>query len=255
MSEKPDISIYEDVRDDIAALLKNYAKEEYLDDVSLYIVDKAAIEELKNMRRMLELEYNAYEKPSGKKGSPKRVPFSLSTLVKVVNFDEPANSYRVFISERWREINDRDKVYDNIETEFIKHKNKIKAFTKRKLKEKKVSPEMENQILRNIELEIAAAEKEKDYILENFDKLDVRISAYKERKKYAMLRWYIKKKRQKDVNLRGKVPNVLWFEDLSDDELIRSNNELVRYLKGAKRAYGDLYYAPLKEKDCDEPAR
>jgi len=246
-----DNSIYLDASKDVKALLESYPKEKVLDAV-LYIVDEVAIEKLKEINKLLSMEYSQHDAVASvgikkKRGKPFVEEYSLPTIVKVINFEQPANSYQTFIAESWKQINDPKKVKESLEVEFIKHKNKIKKFTQQKLKEKGVSEDIKNDIMRNIDKEIREAEKEYQYIVENFDALDVRISSYFERTKYAALRWYVMKKKQPDVNLRKQVPNVLWYRELSEDEKIRIDNELVHYLSKAKRAYGDVFYKEKEE--------
>ena len=268
-----DTSIYESVKTDVFELLERYPKEELrvrsnkkdssdnfiYDDIVLYVVDSAAIEKLREYDKLLKMEYSQYDevnslKDDSKKKKKKRgksavETFSLASIIKVINFDEPCNTYKTFIAESWAQINKRDKVKESLDVEFSKYRNALRANTKRRLKEKKVSPEIEHEILQNVEADIAEAEKERDYIKEHFDELDVCISAYFERAEYAGVHWFIKKKRQQDVNLRKKVPNVLWREDLSEDELVRDDNKLIHFLNEAKRAYGHVFYKPKKDSE------
>jgi len=251
MSERiKDTSVYDETKKDVDKLLSQYPQEKVLEAV-LYVVDEKAIQELKDMQKLLFLEYSSSEAPllsrKGKKGAPHREPYSLETLVKVINFDLPANAYQTFTRESWKQINDREKVFSMLDEELIKHENKVRAFTKRKLKADGVPPELQNDILNRIEVEIKEAQKEKEYIQDNFDALDVRISGYHERTQYAGLRWYVNKVKQADVNLRKQTPNVLWFREYTEDEKIRTDNELIHYLKEAKRAFGNVFYAPFSD--------
>jgi len=247
-----DTSIYDTVKEELSLLLEAYPKECVL-EASLYIVDGKAIKELLDMQKLLQLEYSQGDSGSRQKqkrrGAPHREPFSLETLVKVINFDMPANAYQTFEKESWKQINDREIVFSMLDEELIKHENKIRAFTKRKLKEDGVAPELQNDILNRIEKEISEARVEKEYIQENFDSLDVRISGYFEKKKHAGLRWYIEKRKQTDVNLRKQTPNVLWFKEYTDEQKIRRDNELVYYLKDAKRAFGNVFYSPFSKSE------
>lgn len=252
MKKNRDISVYTQAQREVLELLEKYPKEE-IEDAVLYIVDAEAISFLKETKKLLELEFSMHDEErertsSKRRGRPLVQEYSLDTIVKVVNPDAPANAYQTFVAESWRQINDRDKVFNSIEGEFAKYRNSIRAATRRKLKEQKADKSVIDEVMRNIDAEIAQAEKEKEYILENFEKLDVRISAYEERVKYAALRWYVKKKKQTDVNLRKQVPNALWFEKLTPEEELRANNELVYYLSKAKRAFGYVYYKELEEK-------
>lgn len=248
--EKVDVSVFDDAKKDVSTLLSQYPSEK-VEEAVLYVVDAIAIGKLREMETLLTMEYSQYDynrsDSKKKRGRPPVEKYSLSNIVKVINFDNPANSYQTYISESWKQINDRDKIKKNLDAELDKHKHRIKKFTLEKLKKKGVSKDIENEILKNIEGELKEAEKEKDYICTHFDKLDIRISSYYERVKYAALRWYVKKKKQEHINLRKQVPNVLWLEELSVEELIRSNNELIYFLDGAKRAFGDVFYKPLNE--------
>ncbi len=249
-----DTSIYDDARKDVEDILKSYPSL-LVHEATLYIVDKQAIDKLKDIERLLVMEYSQYSAEHEastlkKKGRPPVEKYSLASIVKVINFDEACNAYQTYISESWKQVNNREKVKSRIDAEFDKHKNKLRKFTKKKLEEKGVSKDIQAEIERSIEKELKEAEKERDYILANFDKLDVRISTYFERVKYAGLSWFIKGEKQMNVNLRKEVPNVLWFEEL--ENRVRKDNKLVKFLSEAKRAYGDVFYRPFTEEELRE---
>lgn len=206
----------------------------------LYLINQEMINYIKDYDSKLRLEYGDEKK------------FSISHIVKVINFDKPSHWFNTFTAYDWKQINDKDKVLKALEGEFEKTFNKLKVDVKRKIKAKDISEENENKILQDINKEYSLAQKELKFIKDNFNDLDVRISSYKVRKKYAKIDYKINKVRQVFKNLKSTVPNALWFEELSDDEKANENNELIRYFKHAKNPFGFVYYALKSDYNKDE---
>ena len=237
MPLKIDKSIFEDVREDVAAILKRFTVQK-VEEAELYIVDKEGIDELKICQKRLEMEY----KPLGEDLFKK---FALSTIVKVINQDKPANWFKTFVDESWKQVNDRELVKERLDKELARYKAILMSNVRKKIKEKEIDAESAKRIFLDIETkEFPEAERECEYIKENFDELDVRISTYYERTKYGAVQFTIDGKKQQ-VNLRKKIPNALWYQ--KQEKKRQKNNELLLYLSKAKRAFGDVFYVPKSE--------
>lgn len=183
--------------------------------------------------------------------------FGISTLLKYLNKEHPAHYYKLYKKELWEQVNDQDKVKDRLDGKFAKWKYTMKKRTLEKLNAKGVDSTTKAKIEADMSKEIAVAEKELEYIKENFDSLDVRISEYEHRRVYTgiavslTLPPEIKKLKGKEkiesvlrMTLRKDVANILWYRELSEDAKL---NELQRYLKYAKHAFGDVYYLEDKK--------
>lgn len=231
-----DVSVYDGIKIEVENLLGQYPEQKCVDAV-LFVVDDEAIKALHVLSQRLSMEYGGDDTIYAK--------FKLSTLVKVINFEKPCSWYKTFEAESWKQVNDKEKVLQRLDSEFSKYKNKIKSFTLKKIKDNKIPKKQEALIMNDIEAEIIQGKKKLDYIQENFETLDVRISTYHERTKYAGVQYIIHKKREPNQSLRKQVPNVLWFKEASKAEKVHKDNELVVYLEHAKRAFGDVYFVEL----------
>lgn len=236
-----DRSIFEDVRDDVKEILGRYELQT-VEEAQLYVVDKECIDELNVCAKRLIMEYAHLGEDIFKK-------FDISNIVKIINPTYPAHWYKAFVDESWKQVNDEELVRERLDRELAKYKNILLSNTKKKIKEKGIPADKAKQIYRNIEQkEFPEAENLCEFIKENFDELDVRISTYNERTKYGAIQFMLgEKKRQ--VNLRKKIPNVLWFE--KQEKKRQKNNELILYLSKAKRAFGDVYFVSKEEYERD----
>lgn len=258
-----DESIYNNVKIELQKLLEQYrydtiklkgnikddAGNPNIEESRLYIVDAKAIEKLKEFDTLLHMEYQEYDNLQEQNDSKRKKRsvadrYSLESMVKVINFHAPANSYGTTIQESWKQINDEEKVRESLEVELIKHKRKLEKNIRKKMDVKNLTPGLRADIMSRVEAEAKEEAKEYQYILEHFEELDVRISTYYERIETVYLNWYVEKERQSNVSLRKTVPNVIWFEELNEEDKKRSDNKIEKYFKHAKRAYGNVFYAP-----------
>lgn len=249
-----DLSIYEDVKSEMFALLLSLPNGIVLkklklsneltgdeEDVELYIVDDAIIQEFRVFQKRLKIEYS--HEPTFTRD------YSLASLVKVINFEVPSHYWNVHTKPSWTQVNNKDKVRARLEGEFVKWKNTILKNTKEKQKANGNSAEGIEQVKQRIKSEIAIAQLTLEDILENFERYDVRISGYHRRTFALMLNYKLttEGKTYLQVALNKTKPNVLWFKELEEHEKIRTNNKLVHYLQKAHNPFGDVYYLPVEE--------
>lgn len=228
-----DEAVFDKCKELITMKLQEYPFDEEL-KARLYIGDKNLVEFIKLCEDELLLEY----------GSDKDIykQYSISKIVKLINSDKPSNWYRIYTGYDWKQINDKDKVFKLLNGELERTFHKHKLDVRKKIKSKEIKEEQEKKILHDIDLEYKEAQKINQYILDNFDNLDTRISSYKDRKAYAKIDFKINKKRQTNKNLNKTVPNVIWFEELPKEDKKREDNELLEYFKHAKNPFGYVYY-------------
>lgn len=236
--------LYWKILNDIIEFLKQYkfVEQEAGDKISrLYILDRKAISYLKNMEKELFIEYS--------NDSSFYKKHNLSNIIKVINFEKPAHSFRTYTAYHWREINDQEKVFSNLDKELEKSFNKQIANVKKELKKKNISNEVSNQTIYRIKQEYEIAKKEVEFLKNNKDRVIVRISEYKRRRLYPRVDFIIEKQRQNAINLKTTALNGIWFEELNEDKKRNSNNELVEFLQKAKNPFGDVYYIMKETKD------
>ncbi len=231
---KVDTTIFDDVKSDFNKFIKNFTPE-VVQNSDLYIFNDKQIDSILSLEQILQREYG--DLPSYKH-------YSLSNIVKIINPLEPSHYYKLYVREKWEQVNDQEKVLARLDGKFAKWKNRIKKETLESCKLKAIPQEKIDAIMKNIDDEIVVAKKDLAYIKENFDNLDVRISGYAHRKVYGAISYKLHKK-QYSTTLRNSVPNVLWFKELTEDEKVRTNNELKLYLDKATLAFGDVYYSEI----------
>ncbi|MEA3227673.1 MAG: hypothetical protein U9P38_01240 [Campylobacterota bacterium] len=231
---KTDTAIFDEVKNDFDRFIKNFTPE-IIQDSELYILNDREIDKILSLEQLLYKEY-------GDLANYKI--YKLSNIVKIVNPTEPSHYYKLYVREKWEQVNDQEKVLARLDGKFAKWKNRLKKETFESCKLKGIPQDKISDIMNNIDQEIIVAKRELAYIKENFDNLDVRISGYAHRKVYGAISYKMNKK-QYSTTLRNSVPNILWFRELSEDDKVRTNNELKLYLDKATLAFGDIYYSEI----------
>ncbi len=229
---KIDTTTFDNIKNEFNTFIKQFSPEN-IQNSEVYILNDREMDLLSSFESQLYKEY-------GDLSSYKK--YNLSNIVKIINFDEPSHYYKLYVREKWEQVNDQEKVLARLDGKFAKWKNRIKKETLESCKLKLIPQESIDKIMSDIDDEIIVARKDLEYIKENFDDLDVRISGYAHRKVYGAISYKLHKK-QYSTTLRNTVPNVLWFRELSEDDKVRSNNELKLYLDKATLAFGDVYYS------------
>lgn len=231
-----DLKFYK-IKSEIESFLKKYDFKEHIageKKAILYVLDSQAISFLKEMNNELRIEYS-HNATFYKK-------HNLSSIIKVINWNNPCHSFRIFNAYNWREINDQEKVFDILKKELEKTFNIQKVNVDKKLKAKEVSLENRNEIIEKIKSEYLEAKKEVEFMIANKDKITARISEYYRRRIYPRVDFIINKKRQTAVGLKTTSLNGIWYEDLEDELAKNANNQLIDFLKKAKNPFGDVYY-------------
>ena len=248
-NKKIDDSIYQDVKRDLNTLLEKYPKKSLVEDdknLDAYIVicDDKCIKQINTLEKRLNIEYG-FDEVMIKS-------FGITSLLKYLNTEFHAHYYKLYKKELWEQVNDQDKVRDRLDGKFAKWKNTMKKRTLEKLSAKGVDSATKAKVESDMNKEITEAKKELEYIKDNFDSLNVRISEYEHRRAYTgitvslTLPSELKKLKGKNkiesvlrMTLRKDVANILWYKELNEDDKL---NELQRFLKYAKHAFGDVYY-------------
>lgn len=201
----------------------------------LFVLDKRAIDFLKDKSKELKIEYS-HDSAFYKK-------HNINNIIKVINWEKPCHSFRTLVSYNWREINDKDKVFNVLEKELEKTFNKQKANVKKQLEKKEISEDYQKVVISKINSEYEKAKKEVAFMLKNKENIkEARISEYKRRKLYPRVDFIINKKRQTAVGLKTTSLNGIWFEELNEEQARNSNNKLAEFIENAINPFGDVYY-------------
>lgn len=232
-----DISIFEQTREELlTTLLQNYesvSRDTHGNEFTLFIVDKKMCNMLNEAQKLLEMEYG-HDNLIYKK-------YSLENIVKYISPSEPVYTYSLYEKTYHRHINDQEKVFEKLETEFALWKKRHKKNVLKKLKAEKATKEMLDNKSIELEAEIAQAEITHQYILDNFEKMEVRISSLAHRPSYGIvIRYKVpSSKADKTQRLKSSIANVIYFEKF---EAPQENNKIIHFLNKATNAYGDVYF-------------
>jgi len=231
-----DISIYEREKQEILQALQAYERVSQRDCI-LFIIDELMHNRIIDAQMTLEREYG-YDEAVLKQ-------YSIESIVKHLNMKSPTYTYSLHDKRFWRQINDPDKVRAKLDEEFIIWKNRLVHDVLGKVSTKGLNAEQLNKKRNDLNEEIEEAQRQLDYIKENFDTLDVKISSYFHRPSYGVIARFrtIDGKGGSFIRLKNSIPNALFVIQRPDEPL--PHNKLPAFFDGAINAYGDVYYKEL----------
>jgi len=240
-----DNSIFEDVRRDIYEIISHCQQKSLIEenaelDSVLYICSDEVMEQVKEQEKRLVMEYGHDEFLYKS--------FGINAILKYINRDIPTHYYKLYKKETWEQINDQKKVFDRLDGVFLRWKNVMKSKVNAQLKKNNVDEHTIANVNADIKEEIIEAEKKLNYIKENFDELDVRISNYANRNQYTAVTIAKPKEGKPEIDkfaqitLRKEIPNLLWYVPKSKEDKL---TKLQKYFKKAKHAFGTVYYAEI----------
>lgn len=194
----------------------------------LYFVDGDTVALLTELKSQLEGSFT-------KKTDPKRFGFDL--ICRILNPNKPAQKYSVGVKGKHRQINDSEKVRANIEGEFAVFSNKLR----KEAREKAVLHNMKDDEIAQLEKEttkrIMEAEAGFKFVMDNFDKLEVRIAGYAHEKIYPYVSYVVNGK-QHNTHVSIKVPTILYYESVK----YRSDMDVADFISHARNAFGDVFF-------------
>lgn len=211
-------------------------------EVRLFLVN----EEIYNKIQALSAKANSLKKETRTKHD--KDPFYY--VCKIINPDGiPAYKYEMKTQEKYLSIKNKEIIQNRMESEFVIFKNK-----KMKSLEEIEDLEQKEKLKQKVSDEISYAAQMKNYILENFDDLDVVISGYEMRKQRAMI-YYTRTKKSPIDNklslqeyLRTELPNILYYVDSTKDKNKRADFHQRELLKLYKHGFGTIYFKEKRKK-------
>lgn len=244
-------NVVKEYKDHVDFILKMYRMKE-IGGAKLYLVDAEGIEKLKEIQSKYDISANNVE------GLSKRAKNEFSKVLKIINPDNPATQYSVGIRGKHRQINDQEKIFGDdgkaLEAEFAIWKNQyLKAMEQKAIDLDLDQKDMDN-LRDKVNGEIATAEGDLKYILENRDQLVVRIAGLLHQKSYPYIQYII------DVDTDGKRVRKKINEHLSIKAVnaffyiptyYRDDMKIMDFIKHAANPFGDVFYMqkPPKEEN------
>lgn len=177
------------------------------------------------------------------------VDMSLNTLMrgfsdKVINYLNPGKPTGKFATGfRWRhkQVTEKDTTINYIEADFAVWKNKLLKETRERVAAVPMSDEAIDRLNTSVNNEIEAAKGHLQYILDNYNSLEVKITGFKHSISYPYIQYSTYKGKKKITvlqHLSTQIPNVLLYAP----ETYRSDMSIDTFIKAAKNPFGDVYY-------------
>lgn len=177
-------------------------------------------------------------------GEESRMPSQRKEFAQIVNYLNPASpttTYATGIRGKHRQISDEAKVFKRLKGQFAIWKNTLKKDAEMKLKVHNYSYKDRDILMREINDKIKIAEGELAYIIENYDKLEVKIAGVLHEKSYPYIQYADVSSGErvtKQKSLSITVPNALYYTPT----LFRSDMSIREFVKKARNPFGDIFY-------------
>lgn len=166
---------------------------------------------------------------------------------KILNFSEfPIIAYKTFLKHKYINITDPEKVKEQIKREYAivvaETKNHYEDIIKNNLDS--IDDDFVEKINKELEEKLEAIENQKIFIDENFDRLDIRITTFKDETLYPHIRLIDANGKEGIDFLRAEVPNILYAHRnlflLQDG--YRKDAKHIKFVIEAKHAFGEVFY-------------
>jgi hypothetical protein len=166
---------------------------------------------------------------------------------KILNFSEfPIIAYKTFLKHKYVNITDPEKVKEQIKREYAIAIAETENHYKDIIEKNKDSVDEDFIVKINTELKgkLDKIIEEKQFIDENFNTLDIRITTFKEDKLYPHIRLIDANGEEAIDFLRAEVPNILYAHKnlflLQDG--YRKDAKHIKFVIEAKHAFGEVFY-------------
>jgi len=206
-----------------------------VDPTRIYLVDEEAIKNLLLLQVRHDKQFAKTQ--IGKRDKSK---FGFHKFYKLLNPDIAAYHYKISFAKRWKQVSDRQKVYDRLEEEFEVWKNSFLKHGTAKLNATLMDQELYDSQKENMYKKIEEAKQHLQFIKQSPELIrDIRISSRDRSKEYATIYFITLEKKRLKIHLDTKRPNILWYNP-------KERLSLDQFMKVATHAFGDVYY--IREK-------
>lgn len=221
------LTLFANSASSVLEILRDADKRVFM-EAEVYYIDEIA------MRKLVEIE-QALISLFTRKTDKRR--FNINRLVNLLNPDSPSHRYSVRFIPKFQQISSCEALDKYFESNYIIWRNtKIKSFNEM-LDAHKFDENTKARLQQTHDSELERAQEEHDYIVKNFDNIDVRISGYEHETLYPSMS-FSTLNRTYDKHLRSEVPNVLWFVPRP----FRTNMGIKDFIENSQHAYGNVYY-------------
>jgi hypothetical protein len=189
-------------------------------------------------KEQMALAYGAQKQLEGLFTLKKHSKYSgFSRIANLLNPSILTHTYTVGVRAKYRQIIDAAKVKKELEGEFACWKNTTLKRARDYIAAHTLDERSIDDYTMEVQGKIAAAQAQYDFVLNNFEEVEVRIVGYDKRKSYPYITFYENKKKI-TKHLSITAPNLLMLEI----NTYRSNMEAVDFIENGINAFGDVYY-------------
>ncbi len=176
------------------------------------------------------------------------------------DYENPIIAYKLYVKHKYKNICDEDNVKKRIAASYEIEKNKIEKIARNTIKEhgREIDEVLKNKIKEEENQKIIALTEMNNFLLANFDKLEIVISTYRKEHKYPTIKTVNVKQIDSIEHLRLEVPNImhchsniiLLNESLEvkesqislDGNIARKNSKHIQFMVDSINAFADIYY-------------
>lgn len=225
------MKIFSHTAHSVSNILYELPKRVY-DDSELYFTDEDTLKDLLVLKHNLEehLVSRSYKKR-----------FAFSTLVNILNEDNPSHKYNVKYTPKFIHISEKDSIDKYIDAHYHVSRNWENKNFKEFLATHKFDPETIKRLEIEHKAKLKKQQEEYEFLRENHDNpnINIKILDFEEPKLYPKISVTITaEKRSFERHLRSEVPNLLWFIPRP----FKKNMKIKEFLEEATHAFGSAYY-------------
>lgn len=244
--------IVKEYKEQVENILKMYHRQE-IGGANLYFIDEEGVRKLREIQAHFDINCENSE------GFSKRAKNEFSKVLKIINPDQPSTQYSVGIRGKHRQINDQEKIFEDggktLEAEFAIWKNRyLKA-----MEIEAVQLDLDERDLKNFQQkvndQISTAQSDLKYMIENKERLVVRIAGLLHQKSYPYIQYLVDaedkegKRYRKKLNehLSIKADNAFYYIPT----YYRDGMKIMDFIKHAENPFGDVFYMIKSNEEID----
>lgn len=218
-----------------------------------YIIDDVKFIQIQKLYACSEFlmkieEETVKEKAANKESKePKKKKGPFYKFGKILNFSEyPIIAYKTFLKHKYVNITNPEKVKEQIKREYAIAIAETENHYKKIIDENKetVDEDFINKITSELNSKINEIKKEKEFIDANFEKIDIRITTFKEDTLYPHIRIIDANGDESIDFLRAEVPNIIYAHRniFFMQDGYRKDAKHIKFVLEAKNAFGEVFY-------------
>lgn len=220
---------------------------------STYIVDDVKFIQIKKLYAcsefLMKIEEDTIKKKVANKESkePKKKKGPFYKFGKILNFSEyPIIAYKTFLKHKYVNITNPEKVKEQLKREYAIALAETENYYKKIINDNKetVDKDFIIKITDEMNAKLNEIKNEKAFIDENFEKIDIRITTFKEDTLYPHIRLIDANGDESIDFLRAEVPNIIYAHRniFFMQDGYRKDAKHIKFVLEAKNAFGEVFY-------------